>query len=782
MAFNTTPDWLIKLHNIGFKLVPLASDAKTPSIKSWLPIYYNPNYWTEEKLRKESYRFENVATCFSQTIKDDGGEDTYLLCIDIDSQKVYDILFNLQHTDANETYSLIALMQERTFVTKTKKPFGFHLYWREHKQHKPIHTEDCKAGYEFEIKTDNTSGLSSLPDSVHRDDSTFRYRNNGKEIICVRDGLYDEIMAALSECLNTESSTKNGESKYHNKIGDGIELSNEDIMVICGSISKYYNKNHRYNLVLALSGLLHKSGVKLESACELVEMLAKDDEEKKSRISTLEETYKKDPASVSGKRWFLKVLSSAIADVDKDSGSEDLKDTAKWILDKLFRIIGVLSDIVAQATETIMNDHIFVTIEESKEIWYYDDGVYVPGGDIIIEKELDAIFGYELKNKDIIEIQRYIMRKTYHKLSEFDADINIQNLKNGLYNVMTNEFMEHTPNYLSLSQKPIRYNPNAKPKLFGKFMREVLYPKEIRTGVEMMAYTFCNRNPFEIINYLIGYGSNGKGVFTGLITELHGPKNISNVPLKELTEDPFATSDLENKAANIDPELSTSMIMDPSMLKRLTGKQPVRIVRKNQRAYDTLLHAKLFLSANKIPQTSDDSDGYYRRNVMISFPNKFEGKTDDPDLQAKITTNEEEMSGIFNVLMIALRRIMLGVGSIGEVRIKGIFINEKTIQQRREKYEKASNPIRTFIEMAFSYDSVESDTITKDELYEGYKRFCKEQRLAVESKENLGKALKGNFMFAEGREGSGARRTLWKGIKLNKEYSIEIAQQRLEIK
>ena len=36
---------------------------------------------------------------------------------------------------------------------------------------------------------------------------------------------------------------------------------------------------------------------------------------------------------------------------------------------------------------------------------------------------------------------------------------------------------------------------------------------------------------------------------------------------------------------------------------------------------------------------------------MITFPNKFEGKADDPDKLDELST-EEELSGIFNALMI----------------------------------------------------------------------------------------------------------------------------------
>jgi phage/plasmid-associated DNA primase len=67
--------------------------------------------------------------------------------------------------------------------------------------------------------------------------------------------------------------------------------------------------------------------------------------------------------------------------------------------------------------------------------------------------------------------------------------------------------------------------------------------------------------------------------------------------------------------------------------------------------------------------STDDTDAYYRRNIIISFPNKFEGDQDDPNLTEKLT-NEQELSGIFNVLMIALRRLL---------NMKRIFVNEKTI-------------------------------------------------------------------------------------------------------
>ncbi len=426
--------------------------------------------------------------------------------------------------------------------------------------------------------------------------------------------------------------------------------------------------------------------------------------------------------------------------------------------------------IIEEATEKIRENNHFITLEESKEILYYHNGVYKPGGEIIIEKETEALFGYDLANNHIIEIRGHIMRKTYHKREELDADVNTVNLQNGLYDVIKNELKPHTPSYLSVNQKPIVYNPKAKSKLFGGFLKDVLFPTDIRTAIEAMAYTFYRNTPFEYFFKLFGYGSNGKSVFTGLLTSLHSERNVSNVSLSSLVGNRFALADLENKDVNIDIELSNVSIQDTSILKKLTGgrKQPIRIERKNQKAYDTYLHAKLFFNTNTITETIDQTAAYYRREIIISFPNTFEGKSDDPNLQDKITS-ENEISGIFNVLMIALRTLL---------KNNGVYLNEKTIEDRRIKSERASDPVKSFIEEAVNEESIESDWVVKSDFYDVYCRYCKRHTIAIKSIEAFGKDLK-NKGYTDGRKGKKhERRTCWLGVKLDPDYVLEEGKEK----
>jgi P4 family phage/plasmid primase-like protien len=415
--------------------------------------------------------------------------------------------------------------------------------------------------------------------------------------------------------------------------------------------------------------------------------------------------------------------------------------------------------IVKAITEDVLNRYRFLTIEESREVLVYDGGVYTQGGEVTIEKTAESLYGYKLANRYLAEIKGHIMRRTYHKRKELDSDINIVNLKNGLYNIETDEFKEHSPDYLSITQKPFSYNRTATTKLFGKYISEVLYPGEIRTAIELMAYTLYRDNPFEIIVKLFGYGANGKSVYTGLLTALHGSDYVSNVSLSSMQKNTFALSDLEKKYVNIDTELPSATLRDTTVLKKLTGRQPVRIERKNQRAYDTVLYAKLFFSANKIPEAEDESDAYFRREIIISFPNRFDGKSADPNLLKKLST-EEELAGIFNMLIKVLRTLL---------KCNGVFINEGTIEQRRQRHELAINPVPHFLAEAVSEESNENDTTYKDVLYNAYVHFCHEHKLAVMSDESFGRAMS-KLRYKTDRDSTGVRKRFWIGIRPTTRY------------
>jgi hypothetical protein len=304
---------LLGLHGMGFKLILLAYDAKTPCISSTNEIYNNGNYWTSEKIEHEYYRFKNVATIYGKThLKDEQGKELYLNELDIDSKEAFTRLAIIRAK--NKEYIFIDEMCKLTYVVQTRKKHGYRIYWLSHTQHQPIRSRDCKIGHEFEIKTDNTSGHGTLPPSRHRDDLNFHYRSLGQDKIAIRDRLYDGILKLLSDCLKVRRifhHSLRGDIQKPEKI---IILTDNDIQHICDLIIPYYKRGKRHEICYTLSGVLFKSAVHIDSATSLIRQLAKNDEELGNRLVNLAATYKKNRKEVSGYNAFYAILLNVTED------------------------------------------------------------------------------------------------------------------------------------------------------------------------------------------------------------------------------------------------------------------------------------------------------------------------------------------------------------------------------------------------------------------------------------------------------------------------------------
>ena len=288
---------------------------------------------------------------------------------------------------------------------------------------------------------------------------------------------------------------------------------------------------------------------------------------------------------------------------------------------------------------------------------------------------------------------------------------------------------------MSLNQLPIKFKKEAKAPKYLKFVSEVFYPEDIRTANEIIAYTLIRKNIFQYWFVLIGNGGNGKNVYIGIITSLHGKKNVSNVPLAHLgnLNLRFTTSQLENKNVNFDTELSKKSYNDLSTLKKFTDTQPISIERKRKDHYEIESWAKIILSCNELPPSSDDTDARYRREGILPFPFQFVEELDkeqqgdpnikiaDPFLLDKIVNDEDEMSGILNIALDSLESIYEN---------KKVYSN-LTINQRRAKTELIADPVKAFYNENCIVPEDPKIYEKKDDLYNKFLKFCQSKKLQI---------------------------------------------------
>ena len=491
---------LIQYHKMGFKLVPIGYDGVIPNVGGLLTpeereisihesksgkeeplnyICYHAEFWNEERIEREAYRFINVATLTGKThLKAENDIPLYLCALDIDSKEVFRILSCLEDINGNDYYFIDEACKS-TFVSSSKKRYGRHIFWLSNKQYKPIRTNDCKAGCEFEIKT---QGLMSLPPSRHRNDSQSHYQSIGLNKIARSDKMYDELLDILNDCLKPKDFT-NHQSREDANQHTQINLNDDQIDFICELLSPHYRRGYRHHLINGLSGLLHRYNVAIDSSILLVQNLSMDDEEQESRLLILNATYQKTLKEVSGYQYLLSVLENV---------ATDDQSLAKKILRKIIGIISVKDtnqDIVTSLTEQVMTEYTFKTMRDNEEMYYYDigRGLYLSFGETII-REYVELLNPKIKTYVVNEIIQKIRRRTYVHRREFDNRTDIINLRNGLLNIWTGELKEHSPDFLSIVQLPLIYNPKTRCPNIGRFLAQVLHPEDIPTALEVIGY------------------------------------------------------------------------------------------------------------------------------------------------------------------------------------------------------------------------------------------------------------------------------------------------------
>src|SRR5208283_2759033 len=91
--------------------------------------------------------------------------------------------------------------------------------------------------------------------------------------------------------------------------------------------------------------------------------------------------------------------------------------------------------------------------------------------------------------------------------------------------------------------------------------------------------------------------------------------------------------------------------------KMLTGGDSIGTEKKFKDEYSFVNYAKLIFSANKPPKVTDeDSYAFWRRWILIEFPNQFGDDKKDPEILNKLTA-EAELSGLLNWALEGLARL-----------------------------------------------------------------------------------------------------------------------------
>lgn len=314
----------------------------------------------------------------------------------------------------------------------------------------------------------------------------------------------------------------------------------------------------------------------------------------------------------------------------------------------------------ARATINVIGEeNIFFSLDS---LWHWkDDGVWHQINDRIIKQVIHDLNAEEQLTTPIISsVVDMVKTEVSRNDIIFDNNHKVINCLNGELSYFDGvwQLEPHNRDHYRTSIIPVIYDPTAQAPRFMEFLGEVFdgdddYLHKIAVVEEAMGYTLIPSCHLEKFFMLIGSGANGKSVLLATLLELIGKKNVSAVQPDQF-DNRFQRGHLFKKLANLVTEIKEGGEIADAQLKSLTSGELTTAENKFAPPFDFIPHATHWFGTNHLPHTRDFSDALFRRGIILTFNNKFEGQRRDVRLAEKL---KNELSGIFNIALKGLARL-----------------------------------------------------------------------------------------------------------------------------
>ena len=372
--------------------------------------------------------------------------------------------------------------------------------------------------------------------------------------------------------------------------------------------------------------------------------------------------------------------------------------------------------LVAELAGEILQTHAFAR-DEGGRLYRFVNGVYRPDGAHEIQRRVKTILEARGKTK---QWSTKVASETVAYLA-VDAPqlwerppLDTVNVQNGLLSLVSRQLLPHSPDFLSMTQLPVTYDPDASCPAWDEFAVQVFPPDAVELAFEQPARLMVPDTSHQKADLLLGEGANGKSTYLRALRRFLGSRNISGLSLHKLESDRFAAARLVGKLANVCPDLPSTHLENSSMFKQITGGDTVTAEYKFKDSFDFVPYARLVFSANQFPRSADASHAFFRRWRVVWFPRTFELAEQVP--QEEFDTRlgaPAELSGVLNRCLAAWHRI----------REEGLLESD-SMRATWAEFRGTTDPVAAWIDTG----TVETSDgwVTKEDLLEAHNRAAEE--------------------------------------------------------
>jgi putative DNA primase/helicase len=394
--------------------------------------------------------------------------------------------------------------------------------------------------------------------------------------------------------------------------------------------------------------------------------------------------------------------------LDTERENQAAPASPPWFKDKTF--------LPAVLAKEIANQHHFLTspIDEAGvgvRLHVYKGGVFGPGGADIVRRLTHGLLRDASKNDRLEGTVALVKEDSKVAASELNPVVmDLLNVQNGMLDWRTGILKPYSPEYRSTFQIAAPYVPGERSEALDRFLEEVFPQDALLLAEELVGYLLRATTKFQKAFMLLGDGANGKSTFLSMLTTFLGEDSVSNISLQDLVENRFAAAELQGKLVNIYADLPSSSLEQSDVFKAIVGGDTIKAERKFGQPFKLTPTARLLFSANDLPRSRDLSSAYFRRWVIIPFPNKFEDSKAKKDLLGLLTT-QQARSALLNRAVEGLRRLEAQQG----------FTTCASVQAAGEAYRRQCDPAIEFISERL--EATPGSVLGKTEVYDMFKQW-----------------------------------------------------------
>lgn len=291
-------------------------------------------------------------------------------------------------------------------------------------------------------------------------------------------------------------------------------------------------------------------------------------------------------------------------------------------------------------------------IDETEQIMAFAKetvrSMYQEASEVLDEQKRQLIVNHAKNSESYNRLQAMVAlarseRDIVALTSDFNTDLFLITVLNGTIDLRKGELRPHDPKDLITKLAPVEYNPYAHSDVWDQFLNDIMDGNRglINYLQRVMGYSLTGDTREDAFFIPYGSGRNGKSTLFGVMREVMGDY-AQDTPQRTIVrrEGHNQTNDL---AALVGARLVTvseteaGEQLEVSLIKRLTGGDPITARFLNKEFFTFVPQMKIFLATNNKPIVTESTKAIWARIKLIPFTVSFEANP-DKELPEKLRT------------------------------------------------------------------------------------------------------------------------------------------------